>query len=192
MCLCRRVCLSVCVCVCVCPCECVPGIGKCVWVWLCLCVCVCVCVYVSMCVTPTAAQGRVTSPWCGGVTRGGYPWANTQSGGRPSPAAAAGSRNHAPHPPPATVGEPRLVQGGLHRGVAVCAGPRVSLWPSQPKGLRFFPPPSPYAPRVCTGASWDGADFIIQGATVASLEPGRAKGIRASMVPGRDMGIIRL
>ena len=33
--------------------------------------------------TPTAAQGRVTSPWCGGETGGGggVPRANTQSGG---------------------------------------------------------------------------------------------------------------
>ena len=34
--------------------------------------CVCVCVSVCVC-APTAAQGRVTSPWCGGETRGGTP-----------------------------------------------------------------------------------------------------------------------
>ena len=34
------------------------------------------CVLLNVCasVTLTAAQGRMTSPWCGGVTRGGLGW----------------------------------------------------------------------------------------------------------------------
>ena len=92
---------------------------------------------------PTAAQGRVTSPWCGGETKGGHPWANTQSGGRPIPAAAAGSQDHAPHshgPPWGTT----MVQGALHRGGGgVSEGVRVSLWPSPPLGLSFPPFPQP-------------------------------------------------
>ena len=38
-----------------------------------------------------------------------------------------------------------MVQGGLHRGVAVSEGFRVSLWPSPPQGLSF-PPCTPLAP----------------------------------------------
>ena len=101
--------LSVCVCVCVCVC-------------LCVCVCVCVCVFgslhlsVHVCLSPTAAQGRVTSPWCGGETGGGPPRANTQSGGCPGPAAAARARDRAPHPSPATVGKPRWHRAGSTGG----------------------------------------------------------------------------
>ena len=83
--------------------------------------------------TSTAAQGRVTSPWCRGVTRGGgFPWANTQSGGRPSPAAAAGSRDR--------VLTPRRPPGG-----AVCEG-SPGLPVAQPTpGLAIAPPPPPQA-----------------------------------------------
>ena len=41
-----------------------------VCVSVCLCLCLCLCLFVSVC-SPTAAQGRMTSPWCGGETRGG-------------------------------------------------------------------------------------------------------------------------
>ena len=47
-----------------------------------------------------------------------------------------------------------MVQGGIHRGVAVSEGFRVSLWPSPPQGLEFPPMHQPMPLRVfCTGAS---------------------------------------
>ena len=70
-----------------------------------------------------------------------------------------------------------MVQGGLHRGVAVSEGFRVSLWPSPPQGLSFPPFPSPCTPRVLhrciTG--W-GIQLLDMGATEASAVPGRAYG----------------
>ena len=87
---------------------------------------------------------------------GGHPWANTQSGGRPSPATAAGSRHHAPHPPPTTVGQPQWYGAGSTGGWRLA---RVSGSPCGPAHPRACV--SPLAPahafRVfCTGASWVG------------------------------------
>ena len=94
------------------------------------CLCVVVCSAVLCCVvlcTPTAAQGRVTSPWCGGETGGGPPRANTQSGGCPGPAAAARARDRAPHPSPATVGKPRWHRAGSNGGWRYAGVTRVPL-----------------------------------------------------------------
>ena len=77
--------------------------------------------------TPTAAQARVTSPWCGGETGGGPPRANTQSGGCPGPAAAARARDRAPHPSPATVGKPRWHRAGSTGGWRYAGVTRVPL-----------------------------------------------------------------
>ena len=70
-----------------------------------------------------------------------------------------------------------MVQGGLHRGVAVSEGFRVSLWPSPPQGLSFPPFPSSCTPHVlhrCITA-W-GIELLDMGATEASAVPGRAYG----------------
>ena len=70
-----------------------------------------------------------------------------------------------------------MVQGGLHRGVAVSKGFRVSLWPSPPQGLSFPPCTSPCTPRVLhrciTG--W-GIELLDMGSTAASAVPVRAHG----------------
>ena len=75
-----------------------------------------------------------------------------------------------------------MVQGGLHRGVAVCKRPQVSLWPSPPQGLRSSPPPSPYTPCVLhTCIMGLGTKCGDQGSTMASSVPDRAKGSMGTM-----------
>ena len=97
--------------------------------------------------TPTAAQGRVTSPWCGGETGGGPPRADTQSGGSPGPAAAARARDRAPHPSPATLGKPRWNRAGPTGGWRYAGVTRVPCDPAPP-GLVCAPLPQPTAPCV--------------------------------------------
>ena len=82
--------------------------------------------------SPTAAQGRVTSPWCGGVTTGGIPWANTQPGGRPSFSCGGWVVSSRAPPLAGHRGGATMAQGGLHRGgLAVCVG-LVGLPVAQP------------------------------------------------------------
>ena len=70
-----------------------------------------------------------------------------------------------------------MVQGGLHRGVAVSEGFRVFLWPSPPQGLSFPPCTSPCVPRVLHRCimGW-GIKLLDMGSTEASAVPGRAHG----------------
>ena len=103
--------------------------------------------------SPMATQGRVTSPWCGGVTGGGgVPRATMQSGGDPGSATAAGSREApslAGHCGGATV-----AQGGLHQGVAVCEGfPGLPVVLPTP-GLACSPSSPPAPPCGRHRGSW--------------------------------------
>ena len=112
---------------------CLQGWLSWVSLWVCVCVCVCEGYEPAWCgdmhllralsaKAPTAAQGRVTSAWCGGETRGGICWANTQPGGRPSHSYGGWVvRSRAP-PLAGHRGVAMMAQGGLHRGLADCEG----------------------------------------------------------------------
>ena len=162
--------IIVCVCVCLCV-ECV-WIGLCAWV----CVCVWVCIHGSVVVTPTAAQGRVTSSWCGGETRGGIPLGqHAIRGATKSSRGSWVARSRAP-PLAGHRGGATVAQGGLHRGLAVYMG-SPGLPVAQPaSGLVRCHQPAPlHLLCSCTGASWAG-DRMRRGAPRGPSDTGARRG----------------
>ena len=117
---------------------------------------------IGTCRTPTATQGRVTSPWCGGNRGGRGGTGNTQPGGRPSRRqAAAGPGGRVPQPSLASVGELRWYTVGSTGWWCLRWFSRASLWPNPLQGLFCLVPPFPLLPPwSCIGPS---RDYSIMG-----------------------------
>ena len=79
-------------------------VGARIQTWRCMCMRVCACT--RACVTPTAAQGHVTSPWCGGAT----------------------ARSHAP-PPTSHYGGAKMGQDGSVGGWQFASGCQAMCCP---------------------------------------------------------------
>ena len=94
--------------------------------------------------TPMAAQGRVTLPWCGGVTGtggGGFPGLTCNLGATKSQLRRLGRGSLASTPPLANHrGGATMAQGGLHWGWRSAGTHRASQWSCPPQGLYVSSP----------------------------------------------------
>ena len=152
---------------------------------MCVCVCVCVlsplfllCSCLRFSSTPTAAQGRVTTPRCGGETRGGSPGLTRNLGGDPAQPRRLGHgiARLTPRRPPwgAT-----MAHGRLHRGVAVCKGaPGLPVTQPAPGLASVFSAPHPITPcvsaQVLHGVGTECDDWGLVGLSTA--HPGLGMG----------------
>ena len=152
--------LSVCVCVCVCVWS--PVLCVCSGVWcIVLCVCMCLCAWnIVLYVPPTAAQGRVTSPWCGGETGGGSPGLTRNLGGdqvqprRPGHGIPRPTPRRPPWDSHDGTGRAPPGGGGMQESPGSPCGPALSR-------AHVFPPLAPThgAVCLCTGTSWVGTEY---------------------------------
>ena len=113
--------------------------------------------------TPNAAQGRVTSPWCGGETEGGFPALTRNVGGdlaqprRPGPGIAHSTPQRPPWDSPDGTGRAPPGGGGMQEYSGFPCNTALARARVRP----FFP--NPWHLAFCKGTSW-GGDLVTSNA----------------------------